>query len=329
MKIFVTGATGNIGAHLITKLSNAGHTVHALVRSKAKCTALAMENVFFFEGDITNPKSIDAAMQGCEQVYHLAALAKVWAKDTGDFYRINVIGTNNVLESAHRFGIQKVVVTSTAGVYGPSLTGIVHEGKVRDIDFFNEYEGSKALSESHIKDFVVQRGMDIVIVSPTRVYGPFIFGEIAAVTIMMDKFVNGSWRIYPGTGKEIGNYIYIDDVVDGHLLAMEKGKTGHTYILGGENIDYIQFYSMLSTSAGIKRKMLRLPLFFQLAFAKFQLFLANTFSVEPVIVPKWVSKGKYNWEVSPEKAVRELGLPVTPIQEGFQKTVSYLQSKSK
>jgi len=246
MKIFISGGTGSIGAHLVKELSAQGHTVHALVRSLEKGKNIEFQNVLLFKGDILNYLEIERAMKGCQQVYHLAAYAKVWAKNTGDFYKFNVEGTVNVLKSAHVNSVDKVVVTSTAGVLGPSLSGIINEEKIRDIDFFNEYEGSKSMAESKIKDFIINYGLNVVIVSPSRVYGPFLFGEPSSVTLMVDKFVNGSWRIYPGTGKELGNYVYIEDVVVGHMLAMQHGKSGNTYILGGENHDYISFYSTLS-----------------------------------------------------------------------------------
>ncbi len=326
MKIFITGATGSIGQHLVKMLLLRGHTIHALVRSLKPAQPLNTDNIVLFEGDIMNKDDVNKAMRGCQQVYHLAAFAKVWARNTGLFYSINVEGTVNVLEAAVKNNIEKVVVTSTAGIFGPSLSSIITEKKIREIDLFNEYEGSKMAAESLIKDFVNQYKLNIVIVSPSRVYGPFLFGPLSSTTILIDKYVNHSWRIYPGTGKEIGNYVYIEDVALGHILAMEKGQIGHTYLLGGENHDYVSFYAVLGEVANIKRKMIRVPLWMQLAIARWQLFLANQFGIEPKITPKWVSKGRYNWELSSEKAIQELGLPVTPLKEGLIKTVAYLRT---
>lgn len=325
MKVFISGGTGSIGAHLIKMLSDQGTIIHALVRSKDKAKHILFDGVQLFEGDILNPSSIERAMQGCNKVYHLAAFAKVWSKDTGDFYSYNVQGTVNILESALLNQIEKIVITSTAGVYGPSINGVVTENKIRDIDLFNEYEGSKAMAESVIKDYIIQHNMNVVIVSPTRVYGPFIFGKPSSVTLMIDKYVNGKWRIYPGTGKELGNYIFIKDAALGHLLAMEKGKKGSTYLLGGENHDYVSFYKLLSEVSEIHRTMLSIPLWTQMLFSRSQLFLAKIIGKEPVITPKWVSKAKYNWEVSPNKAQSELGLPITPLKEGLKETVLWLR----
>ncbi len=327
MKIFVSGATGSIGAHLVKMLSERGHTVHALVRSMEKARNLSFENVFPFQGDITDKSSVDAAMKNCEQAYHVAAYAEVWAKDSGIFYDINVGGTVNVMQSALEHDIKRVVFTSTAGIFGPSLNGIITEEKIRDVDLFNEYEGSKLMAESVVKDFVNLHDLDVVIISPTRVYGPFLFGEPSSTTLMIDKFVNGGWRLYPGDGTGIGNYVYIEDVALAHILAMEKGKKGETYLIGGENYDYITFFKMMGEIAGIKRKMFKIPMWEQLIFARLELFFAIWFNKKPEVTPKWIVRGKYHYELSPAKAVRELGLPITPIEEGLKKSVEWVRGR--
>lgn len=326
MKIFISGSTGSIGSHLVKRLSEKGYTIHALVRSLKKAEPIRFPNVIFFEGDITNKESIDLAMDGCEQAYHLSAYAKVWAKNSGTFYKVNVEGTVNILKSAYEKGVKKVVVTSTAGVFGPSINGIITEEKVRDIDFFTEYEGSKALAESRVKDFVNLFDLNVIIVSPTRVYGPLIFGKPNSTTLLIDKFIHNKWSIYPGNSRKLGNYIYIDDVVQGHILAMEKGRKGHTYLLGGENHDYFTFFETLKEVSGIKRKLFNIPVWVQKTYAYLVLKQAQLFKKEPMVTPRWIPKGELNWEVSSQKAQRELGLTITPLKEGLSKTIESLRS---
>jgi nucleoside-diphosphate-sugar epimerase len=324
MKYLVTGATGYIGAHLVKQLSEQGHTVHALVRNPKKAAGIQFTNVVFFEGDITNTESMRAAIKGCDYVFHLAAFAKVWAPNPKTYFDLNVGATVALLQLAKEHRIKRCVVTSTAGVFGASLTGTITENSSRDFDFFNEYESSKALSESKIKDFVID-GLDVVIVSPTRVYGPYLFGEPEAVTLLIKKFVLGNWRFLPGDGSKEGNYVYVHDVVQGHLNAMETGTRGHTYILGGFNHSYTEFFSELSRAANIKRTLLPMPIGLQTAFAYLQL-IKTWFGGEPLLTPKWVAKGKYHWRVSPQKAVAELGLALTPLREGIEKTVQWIQT---
>lgn len=325
MGIFISGATGYIGAHLVKKLAATGETLHVLVRSRQKAQQIAGPNVIVFEGDIMDEASIRSAMRGCHQVYHLAAYAKVWAKNPKTYFDINVGATIKVLEVARELAVTKVVVTSTAGVYGASLHNEITETYVRNFDFFNEYESSKALAESIIKEYVID-GMDVTIVSPTRVFGPYLFGEPQSVTKLIHKYIREGWRIIPGDGTRVGNYVYIDDVVDGHVLAMEKGRAGHTYILGGENHDYQSFFRILAQESGISRRMIPLPISLQMLFARIQL-LRVPFGGEPLITPKWIAKGKYDWKVNPDKAVNELGLQITSLQEGIQRTVSWVEKQ--
>ncbi|TAL59574.1 MAG: NAD-dependent epimerase/dehydratase family protein [Bacteroidetes bacterium] len=325
MKYFVTGATGYIGAHLVRRLTNSGHTVHALVRDYKKAQAIKNERVKLFMGDITDPLSIEKAMEGCDYVFHLAAFAKVWAKNPKTFFDLNVTATNNVLDAAMKHGIKRCVVTSTAGVFGASLDETITEKSSRNFDFFNEYESSKALSESKIKDYVIA-GLDVVIVSPTRVYGPYLFGSPESVTLMIEKFVNDRWRFIPGNGKKKGNYIFVSDVADGHLLAMEKGQKGHTYILGGTNHDYIEFFDALKKLSGVIRRMIKIPLALQSFIAYLQL-IKTWFGREPFFTPKWIAKGKYDWHVTPDKAIHELGLKITSLEEGLQRTMEWARSR--
>jgi len=326
MSIFITGGTGYIGAHLLKRLADSGEKIHVLVRSEKKATNIKHPNVAIFEGDIMNKDSIRDAMQGCNKVYHLAAFAKVWAKDPKIYFDINVTATVNILEVAQELEVSKVIVTSTAGVYGASVSDDITETYVRDFDFFNEYESSKAISESRIKDFVIA-GLDVSIVSPTRVYGPYLFGQPQSVTQLIHKYVKGNWRIIPGDGTKIGNYVFVDDVIDGHILAMEKGQKGHTYILGGENHDYNSFFKILAIESGIHRKMIKLPIGFQMLFSRIQL-MKIPFGGTPLITPKWIAKGKYDWKVDANKAINELGLKVTSLQDGVKKTIDWVEGPS-
>ena len=326
MSIFITGGTGYIGAHLLKRLADSGEKIHVLVRSEKKATNIKHPNVAIFEGDIMNKDSIRDAMQGCNKVYHLAAFAKVWAKDPKIYFDINVTATVNILEVAQELEVSKVIVTSTAGVYGASVSDDITETYVRDFDFFNEYESSKAISESRIKDFVIA-GLDVSIVSPTRVYGPYLFGQPQSVTQLIHKYVKGTWRIIPGDGTKIGNYVFVDDIIDGHILAMEKGQKGHTYILGGENHDYNSFFKILAIESGIHRKMIKLPIGFQMLFSRIQL-IKIPFGGTPLITPKWIAKGKYDWKVDANKAINELGLKVTSLQEGVKKTIDWVEGPS-
>lgn len=329
MKIFITGATSSIGLYLVKFLLEEGNTLNLLVRKNKSHLFLDNPKINLFLGDLNDIDILRSAMKDCDQVYHLAAIAKVWLKDPNKFFNVNLNGTINILNIASETKVKKIVITSTAGTYGPSLNGVINENKIRELDFFNEYESSKALSELKVKEFVIEKNMDIIIVSPTRVYGPLLDGKPNSTNLLIDKFLNGFWRFLPGSGTEIGNYVYIEDVAKGHILAMKYGERGQTYILGGENCSYIKFFQLLKNYSGIKRRMIRMPFTIQKVFAIIQLFLAEKLGMEPNITPKWLAKGVYNWEVSSHKAITKLNYKVTPLEKGIKETVLYFQKHEK
>jgi nucleoside-diphosphate-sugar epimerase len=327
MNIFVTGATGFIGAILALKLANEGHTVHALYRSKEKAKDIEHENIKLFKGDITNVESLRAAMQGCEQVYHIAASTEIWAKDTSFIYNMNVAATENILQLALELGVKKLVFTSTAGVFGPSINGHqVNENTKRTINYFLEYERTKDLAEEKVREYV-EKGLHTVIVNPTRVYGPGPLTKNNGTAIMIKSFSEGKWRIILGNGKSVGNYVYVDDVINGHLLAMEKGKAGERYILGGDNVDYLEFFKTLRKLTGKKHRMFKLPIGVLLTVSHTMMLFAKLFGIKPFITPPLIRKFNYQWNVSSEKASKELGYQPLTFEKGAIKTLEWLESQ--
>ena len=218
-------------------------------------------------------------------------------------------------------GIKKTIITSTCGVFGPSIDGIVNENTIREIDFFNDYESSKAMAESSIKKYVTKHNMNIVIVNPTRIYGPYLLGESASITLMLEKYIKGNWKFIPGNGEQIGNYVFIEDVINGHLKAMEKGQSGENYILGGYNHSYNEFFDVIKKKSGKNHKTYFTPLWVQMMYGRIQLFKAKFLNIKPTITPKWIIRGNYNWKVSSDKAVSELGLSLTSLEDGITTTI--------
>ena len=208
MNIFITGATGYVGNNLANRLAAEGHTVHAICRSANKKSLLSHPNIKIFEGDINNVASIENGMKNCEQVYHLAAFARVWSKDPGMFYKLNVEGTKNVLDVAKKLDVKNIVFTSTGGVLGPSNGRPVKEDDQRYGNVFNEYEDTKTQAENLCKEYCNKYGLRIVIVNPPRIYGPGIESESNAVTRLVKLYVKGKWKILPGDGKRTGSYVH-------------------------------------------------------------------------------------------------------------------------
>ena len=200
MKIFITGATGYIGQQLTARLLEQGHIVHALCRTLPQGSLYEHPNLRIFFGDLSNKYALADAIDGCQQVYHLAAYARPWAKDSETFFEINVNGTVNVLNAALAAGVEKLVYSSTGATFGVSNGKPITEESVRKIDFFTEYESSKFVAEERIEHYAL-KGLHGVIVHPCRVYGPGLWSESNAVSHLIKSYVEGNWHVIPGNGK--------------------------------------------------------------------------------------------------------------------------------
>jgi len=325
MKVFVSGSTGFIGIQLVKRLAEEGHTVHALYRSQTKADLIKHQNIILFKGDILDKVSLDHAMAECDEAYHTAAFAGVWAKDPSLIFRLNVDGALNVIETAGKHGIRRVVLTSTAGILGPSLKEAVHESSPAPGSFFTDYEASKFQLEQQVLGRI-EKKPEVVVVNPTRVYGPGYLSESNGVTKMIKQYVEGKWRLIPGDGQSSGNYVYVEDVVSGHLLAMQKGLPGERYVLGGENISYIQFFEYVRKASGVRHRLFKIPLWVMLAAARVMKFISLVSGRPPLIVPDLVRKFNHNWIVSSQKAERDLGYEAIDAHTGIDQTVQWIKN---
>ncbi len=325
MKVFVSGATGFIGIQLVKRLAKDGHTVHALYRSSSKTELIQHHNVRLFKGDILDKVSLDQALAGCEEAYHTAAFAGVWAKDPKMIFQLNVDGALNVIEAAGHQGVRRVVLTSTAGILGSSKNEAVHESSPAPESFFTDYEASKFQLEQQVLRRT-ETNPEVVIVNPTRVYGPGFLSESNGVTKMIKQYVEGKWRLIPGNGKSSGNYVYVEDVVSGHLLAMQKGRPGERYVLGGENISYNQLFELVREASGIRHRLFKIPLWIMLTAAGVMKIISLLSGRAPLIVPNLVRKFNHNWIVSSEKAERDLGYDPIDARTGIDQTVQWIKN---
>mgnify|MGYP000122312155 CR=1 FL=1 len=325
MKVFVSGATGYIGIQLVKRLIGSGALVHALYRSESKADLIRLEGVKLFKGDIMDTKGLASAMEGCSQVYHVAAYAAVWSKDPGMFQRYNVDGTLHVIETAKAAGVKRIVVTSTAGILGHSDQKAVNEESPVPSSFFTLYETSKYDMEQAIKRLPFAHP-EIVIVNPTRVYGPGLLSKSNGMSLMIKKYLAGKWRFIPGDGKRSGNYVYVEDVVSGHLLAMEKGIAGERYVLGGEDISYNQLFGYIREASGIRVRLYKIPIALLFVAARGMMLVSKITGKAPLIVPSWVRKLTHNWIVSSEKAINQLAYKPISAKEGIEKTVQWVIS---
>lgn len=327
MPTFITGATGFIGNKLALKLANQGEIIHALCRSTSDISTLQHPSIKIFPGDVTDYSKITEAMQGCEYAYHLAAYARSYAKDKEEYNRINVKGTENICKAALETGTKKIVITSTIVTFGP--TGKKPESetiKRNENVFYTTYEHSKYLAEKVVDEYI-QTGLNATTVNPTRVFGPGLMNESNSVTIMIQMYMKGKMRAILGNGNGIGNYGYVDDIVDGHIAAMEKGRLAEKYILGGENASYNQFFQVISEITGEKIFQFKIPIPVVIAFSKFEEMRAKLFGGNPLITPEWVKTFALDWVYTSKKAEQELGYKYTPLREAIRRTIYWLNKQ--
>jgi nucleoside-diphosphate-sugar epimerase len=323
MKIFITGATGYIGSSLANKLISSGNIVHALVRDVSAAQKLLHATTKLFEGDINNINSIRAAMEGCDVVFHLAAYAKLWSRDNSVFYKTNVDGTRNVLDTAMLVGVRKVIYTSSCGVLGNSSKFPLSENDPRLSSFNHDYDISKYLCETMIQEYIV-KGLNCVIVSPSRVYGPGPASTSNAITKLIERCINGEVVVVPSPKSTVANYAFIDDVVKGHILAMLFGVEGERYILGGENLTYHEVLRAVGEHINVKRVVYVPPSVLK-GIGYLNLLKYRITGTEPVLTPQVVGRICNNAALDCSKAISRLDYKITPFADGVSATIARLK----
>jgi len=253
MKVFLTGATGFIGGRLARRLREAGHEVTALVRSPEKAAPLKRLGIAIAQGDITDPESLTAPMRGAEAVFHAAAWYKVGVRDRSPAHRINVEGTRNVLEAALASGVRRAVYTSTLAVFSDTKGESVDESYVFKGSHLSEYDRTKWLAHYEAAEPLGRAGLPLTIVQPGVVYGP---GDHSVTGETLRSYLR---RRLPIAAKGSAYcWAHVDDVVDGHILALEKGRAGESYIIAGPAHTLIEALAVAESVTGIKAPRLKL-----------------------------------------------------------------------
>jgi len=335
-KVFVTGGSGFIGARLIESLTDQGFSIRALMRrpteplpgfDDASRSPLEHPLVEQVQGDITDIDSLRRGIDGCRYVFHLAGYAKNWARDPKTYEAINVGGLTNIMDASCDKEVERIVWTSTFVTFGPTEPGEVgDESRVRDpATCFTDYEASKYRAEVEAARYVDQYDTPIVIVNPTRVYGRGHLTEGNTLGRLINDYDRGRMPFLPNRGINVGNYGRVDDMVDGMLAAMDRGRIGEKYILGGENVTLREFFEIVDEFRGRAQMKIPLPSYkVPLLFSWMLKKSAEWFGIYPVITPGWIRTFCADWKYSTEKAERELGYRPTPLREGLQETYEWV-----
>ncbi len=324
MKAFVTGATGFVGSHVARVLAEQGADLRLLVRSTSdpkNIEALKADRVI---GDLRDPASIEKAMAGCEVVFHVAADYRLWIRDPERMYAANVEGTRAILEAARRNRVRRVVYTSSVATMGFTSNGRpADENSPVSLDnMIGHYKRSKFMAEQVAME-AGRSGMDVVVVNPTTPVGERDIKPTPTGRIVVD-FLKKKFPAYVDTGL---NLVDVTECARGHLTAMEKGRSGERYILGGENLTLKQILDKLAAITGLPSPKVRVPYVVALATGVVdEVVTGYILKREPRATIDAVRMGRKKMFVSSAKAEHELGWKMAPVDDALRRAVEWFQT---
>jgi nucleoside-diphosphate-sugar epimerase len=316
MKYAMTGATGFLGGVLARQLVEAGHEVVALVRDPAKAEVLRSLGVELVVGDLDDERALDALLTGVDGFFHVAGWFKHGRREHETLRRVNVTGTRNALEAARRAGVPRTVYTSTIAIN--SATG----GAVHDEDYHHEgpwaaeYDRTKWEAHQIAKEYAAA-GLPLVIVQPSVIYGPGDTGSTLGQ--LTRQIIAGRPIVGPRGGAT--TWAHVEDVAAGHVLAMEKGRLGESYMLGGERASYEEVFPWIKQAADRRTPVLFLPQPVVRAVAAMTAPVERLVPMPQVLTADAARAGMATYFGDSTKAETELGWVSRPLREGIEETV--------
>jgi dihydroflavonol-4-reductase len=322
MKAFVTGATGFVGWHLAQALKARGDEVMCLVRPPSR-SLLGGDDFRPVLGDLTDLDCLRRAVKGTDVVYHCAADYRLYVSDPAAMYAANVEGTRNVLRACFEGSVARVVYTSTVGALGhrQDSSPADEATPVAFSDMVGHYKKSKFLAERVAEEWAA-KGLPVVIVNPSTPVGERDIKPTATGRLILD-FLRGRIPAYVDTGL---NLVDVKDVAAGHILAMERGRIGEKYILGNRDMSLKDILESLASIARRPAPRVRVPHWLPLAVAAADTAFARVRGGKPRFELDAVRLSRKKMFFSPQKAVRELGLPQTPVEEALARAVAWFRS---
>lgn len=323
--LFVTGGSGYLGRAIVERLGARGERVRCLLRGDPRRIPWG-DRVEAVRGDVTDRDAIRRGVSGVDAVLHMAACVKTWARDRGEFDRVNVAALETLLEEARAAGVGRILYTSSFIALGPS-DGRVNDETTRHPGdrYRNDYERTKALGLERARA-AAAAGAPLVILVPGVIYGPGALTDGNHVARIVADFLARRLPGIPGRGDRPWTYALVDDVADGHLRALDRGRVGEAYCLGGEDADLCGVLALLEEVSGVPAPRRRVPLCALAAAGAAELALARLTGRAPRLTPGVVSIYDCAWRISSEKAIRELGYAPTPLREGLARTVAWVRA---
>jgi dihydroflavonol-4-reductase len=324
MLAFVTGATGFLGSHVARVLAEQGTSLRLLVRPTSDLRNIADLNADRVVGDLRDPASIEKALAGCDALFHVAADYRLWVRNPEQMYRSNVEGTRGLIEAARKQGVRKIVYTSSVATMGFSSNGTLADenSPVTLDDMIGHYKRSKFMAEQ-VAFEAARSGVDVVVVNPTTPIGERDLKPTPTGRIVVD-FLKRKFPAYVDTGL---NLVDATECARGHIRALEKGRTGERYILGGENLTLKQILDRLGAITGLPSPRVKLPYVFALAAGVVdETVTGRILGREPRATIDAVRMGRKKMFITSAKAERELGWRSVPVDDALRRSVEWFRA---
>jgi dihydroflavonol-4-reductase len=323
MLAFVTGATGFLGSHVARVLGEQGARLRLLVRASSNLKNLQGLNADTVTGDLRDPASLEKALAGCDTVFHVAADYRLWVRDPQQMYRANVEGTRALLDAARKNAVQRIVYTSSVATIGFTSNGQAadEDSPVSLDDMIGHYKRSKFMAEQIALE-AGRSGMHVVTVNPTTPVGEQDVKPTPTGRIVLD-FLKRKFPAYVETGL---NLVDVRECARGHVTALEKGKSGQRYILGGENLTLKQILDKLAAITGLPSPKVKLPYIFAFATGIIdETITGRMLNKEPRATVDAVRMGKKMMFATSAKAERELGWKIVPVDDALRRAVLWFR----
>ena len=324
MLAFVTGTTGFVGSHVARALAAQGADLRLLIRAGSDLRNIQELPAERVVGDLRDPASLKNAMAGCEVVFHVAADYRLWVRDPEQMYRSNVEGTRAMLEAARENKVRRVIYTSSVATVGFNSNGLLanEDSPVSLADMIGPYKRSKFMAEE-IALAAGRSGMDVVVVNPTTPVGERDIKPTPTGGIVVD-FLKKKFPAYVDTGL---NLVDVAECARGHVAALEKGRSGERYILGGENLTLKQILDKLAVITGLPSPKIRVPYVLALATGVVdQVVTGHIRNREPRATIDAVRMGRKKMFVSSNKAERDLGWKTVPVDLALRRAVEWFRA---